>query len=53
MITPQTQPVGMEGCGLFVYRVSAAMDGCSEAPKDGFMASRETNSPHPGSVAEH
>ena len=43
----------MEGCELFVSRVSAALDGCSEAPMDGFTASRETNSSHPGSVAEH
>ena len=52
-IAPHAQPVEMEGCGLFVSRVSAAMDGCSEAPRDGFTAARETNNPHPGSVAEH
>ncbi len=43
----------MEGCELFVARVSAAMEGCSEAPRDGFTASRETNNSQPGSVAEY
>jgi hypothetical protein len=53
LMTTQAQPDQMEGCDLFVYRISAAMDGCREAPREAFMASRETNNPDPGSIAEH
>ena len=52
MITTEIQPPIPEGVGLTRFTGVCGLDGHSQAPRDGFMASRETGEVDTGFNAE-
>ncbi len=50
--THETQPDLLQGVRVAHFAGVCSLDGCSQAPMDGFIASREMSNPVPRGVAE-
>jgi len=51
-MTPETQPDLLQGVRVAHFAGVCSLDGCRQAPMDGFMASSEMSNPVPRRVAE-